>query len=218
MQPWPTAYTFWHRAGQKPLRLILLRATWRPAGPGEDTTPGMVLGEEGDLSRLGVMAGEGTVVGGDGVAAGRQAADDGGGVPARPTAAAGGSFGAGSVAVRMGAAAAGWYHSPTRSAGRFGFVEEGSAMWRVVVRVSYFHDLQSRLRNHVAGLFAAMGLQNTKTGTWESVAVPARPGLHSVGRGPSGACGSPTARPRGKHASGPEPFVGIHRPRVRRRT
>ena len=62
MQPWPTAYTFWHRLGQSPLRLILLRATWRPAGPGEEAAPGMVLGEEGDLSRLGVMAGEGTVV------------------------------------------------------------------------------------------------------------------------------------------------------------
>ena len=45
-------------------------------------------------------------------------------------------------------------------------------MWRVIVRVSYFHDLQSRLRNHVAGLFGAMGLRNTKTGTWESAAVP----------------------------------------------
>jgi methionyl-tRNA formyltransferase len=62
MQPWPTAYTFWHRLDQKPLRLILHRATWRPAGPGEETTPGMILGEEGDLSKLGVMAGEGTVV------------------------------------------------------------------------------------------------------------------------------------------------------------
>jgi methionyl-tRNA formyltransferase len=62
MQPWPTAYTFWHRLGQKPLRLILHRATWRPAGPGEDTTPGMILGEEGDLAKLGVMAGEATVV------------------------------------------------------------------------------------------------------------------------------------------------------------
>ena len=62
MQPWPTAYTFWHRLGQAPLRLILHRATWRPAGPGESTTPGMILGEEGDLSKLGVMAGEGTVV------------------------------------------------------------------------------------------------------------------------------------------------------------
>jgi hypothetical protein len=45
-------------------------------------------------------------------------------------------------------------------------------MWRVIVRVSYFHDHQSRLRNHVAGLFTAMGLHNTNTGTWESDAVP----------------------------------------------
>jgi hypothetical protein len=45
-------------------------------------------------------------------------------------------------------------------------------MWRVIVRISYYHDLQSRLRNHVAGLFAQMGLRNTNTGTWESPAVP----------------------------------------------
>jgi hypothetical protein len=45
-------------------------------------------------------------------------------------------------------------------------------MWRVIIRISYFHDQQSRLRNHMAGLFAAMGLQNTNTGTWESAAVP----------------------------------------------
>ena len=45
-------------------------------------------------------------------------------------------------------------------------------MWRVIVRVSYFSDHQSRLRNYVAGLFTALGLQNTNTGTWESVAVP----------------------------------------------
>jgi methionyl-tRNA formyltransferase len=62
MQPWPTAYTFWHRLGEKPLRLIVYRATWRPAGLGEDTAPGMIVGEGGDLARLGVMAGEGTVV------------------------------------------------------------------------------------------------------------------------------------------------------------
>jgi hypothetical protein len=46
------------------------------------------------------------------------------------------------------------------------------AMWRVIVRVSYFSDNQSRPRNHVAALFTAMGLQNTNTGTWESPAVP----------------------------------------------
>jgi hypothetical protein len=45
-------------------------------------------------------------------------------------------------------------------------------MWRVIIRVSYFSDSQSRLRNYVATLFAAMGLQNTNTGTWESPAVP----------------------------------------------
>ena len=45
-------------------------------------------------------------------------------------------------------------------------------MWRVIVRVSYFSDNQSRLRNHVAAHLVAMGLQNTNTGTWESAAVP----------------------------------------------
>jgi hypothetical protein len=44
--------------------------------------------------------------------------------------------------------------------------------WRVIVRISYFHDSQSRLRNaHIVPLFNALGLQNTMTGTWESVAV-----------------------------------------------
>ena|ERR1700722_118542 len=52
------------------------------------------------------------------------------------------------------------------------FRRDAAGMWRVIVRVSYFHDSQSRLRNHVAGLFVAMGLQNTHTGTWESSAVP----------------------------------------------
>jgi hypothetical protein len=45
-------------------------------------------------------------------------------------------------------------------------------MWRVIVRISYFHDTQSRLRNYLATMFATMGLQNTNTGTWESPAVP----------------------------------------------
>ena len=44
--------------------------------------------------------------------------------------------------------------------------------WRVIVRISYFHDRQSRLRNaHIVPLFHALGLQNTMTGTWESAAV-----------------------------------------------
>lgn len=44
-------------------------------------------------------------------------------------------------------------------------------MWRVIVRISFFHDTGSRLRNHLAPMFAAMGLQNTHTGTWESAAA-----------------------------------------------
>jgi hypothetical protein len=44
-------------------------------------------------------------------------------------------------------------------------------MWRVVFRVSFYRDTGSRLRNHLAPLFNAMGLHNTLTGTWESAAV-----------------------------------------------
>jgi hypothetical protein len=44
-------------------------------------------------------------------------------------------------------------------------------MWRVVIRISFYRDLGSRLRNHLAPLFNAMGLHNTLTGTWESPAV-----------------------------------------------
>jgi hypothetical protein len=45
-------------------------------------------------------------------------------------------------------------------------------MWRVIVRISYFHDTGSRLRNnHVVPFFNALGLQNTATGTFESPAV-----------------------------------------------
>jgi cytochrome c5 len=44
-------------------------------------------------------------------------------------------------------------------------------MWRVVIRIGYFNDVQSRLRNRIVQMFAAMGLQNTATGTFESAAV-----------------------------------------------
>jgi hypothetical protein len=44
-------------------------------------------------------------------------------------------------------------------------------MWRVIVRISYFHDTKSSLRNHVVQFFDALGLQNTATGTFESAAV-----------------------------------------------
>jgi hypothetical protein len=45
-------------------------------------------------------------------------------------------------------------------------------MWRVIVRISYFNDTGSRLRNnHVVPFFNALGLKNTATGTFESPAV-----------------------------------------------
>jgi methionyl-tRNA formyltransferase len=61
MQPWPTAYTFWHRAGRPPLRLIVPRAGWRPAAAGERLAPGEVL-SGGDTQWLSVGAGNGDVV------------------------------------------------------------------------------------------------------------------------------------------------------------
>jgi methionyl-tRNA formyltransferase len=61
MQPWPTAYTFWHRPGQPPLRLLLLRATAREAAAGEaGLAPGaLIVG--GAPTRLTVAAGAGVV-------------------------------------------------------------------------------------------------------------------------------------------------------------
>jgi methionyl-tRNA formyltransferase len=42
MQPWPTAYTYWHRSGKEPWRLILQKATWHD-GEGPAQKPGQVL-------------------------------------------------------------------------------------------------------------------------------------------------------------------------------
>jgi hypothetical protein len=44
-------------------------------------------------------------------------------------------------------------------------------MWRVIVRISYSHDIGSGLRSHVVQFFNALGLQNTATGTFEAAAV-----------------------------------------------
>jgi methionyl-tRNA formyltransferase len=54
MLPWPTPYTFWHRAGQQPLRLIVHKA--RPAAG--SAAPGTILPT---LDVLTVGAGEGVV-------------------------------------------------------------------------------------------------------------------------------------------------------------
>ena len=59
MHPWPTPYTFWHRVGQPTLRLIVHRASPRIASPDEQGAPGTVLPM---TDRLGVVAGEGTVL------------------------------------------------------------------------------------------------------------------------------------------------------------
>jgi methionyl-tRNA formyltransferase len=59
MQPWPTAYTYWHRPGQPPLRLIVCLARSRPRADNEPTVPGIILPRT-DL--LGVVAGADTVV------------------------------------------------------------------------------------------------------------------------------------------------------------
>jgi methionyl-tRNA formyltransferase len=59
MQPWPTAYTFWHREGQPPLRLMVNRAV--PAADSDSgLSPGSVL-TTAARGRLLVAAGGGVV-------------------------------------------------------------------------------------------------------------------------------------------------------------
>lgn len=63
MQPWPTAYTFFHHAGHEPLRIILCRATARPRTPTESALqPGEIITEVADFHTLRIAAGEGTIV------------------------------------------------------------------------------------------------------------------------------------------------------------
>lgn len=45
--------------------------------------------------------------------------------------------------------------------------------WRVIVRFSLNSDPTSALRNSVANLLQANGINRTATGTWESTALPA---------------------------------------------
>jgi methionyl-tRNA formyltransferase len=62
MQPWPTAYTWWYRAGQEPLRLIIYLAQSRPRTQAENAqTSGRII-VPGDPKVLSVAAGEGSVV------------------------------------------------------------------------------------------------------------------------------------------------------------
>jgi methionyl-tRNA formyltransferase len=60
MQPWPTAYTYWHHAGQPPLRVIVHRA--RPAAPAPaapEPMPGAVVAGDDHLI---VASGQGSAV------------------------------------------------------------------------------------------------------------------------------------------------------------
>jgi methionyl-tRNA formyltransferase len=57
MQPWPTAYTFWHRRDKPPLRLIIRRARARPETT--DAQPGTIIAVHPDTVR--VASGQGTV-------------------------------------------------------------------------------------------------------------------------------------------------------------
>ena len=62
LQPWPTAYTWWHRAGQPPLRLIVCRATARDMAASESGAPGELLQPHGDFTRLRVAVANRSVV------------------------------------------------------------------------------------------------------------------------------------------------------------
>jgi methionyl-tRNA formyltransferase len=57
MQPWPTAYTFWHRPGQPPVRMLLLRAAGRPRTEAERALESGQILVPGDPKRLSVAAG-----------------------------------------------------------------------------------------------------------------------------------------------------------------
>ena len=62
LQPWPTAYTFWLRAGQEPLRLILFRAQARPRAADESGQPGDLLVRAGELNSLEIVCGSDSIL------------------------------------------------------------------------------------------------------------------------------------------------------------
>jgi methionyl-tRNA formyltransferase len=62
MQPWPTAYTFWHTQAQPPLRVIVNRAVWRENPEAGFLPPGLALLGPEARSHLRLAAGEQTEV------------------------------------------------------------------------------------------------------------------------------------------------------------
>jgi methionyl-tRNA formyltransferase len=61
MQPWPTAYTYWHRPGQPPVRLIICRARPRSRTDAETALAAGTVIVPGDPRALGVATGDGVV-------------------------------------------------------------------------------------------------------------------------------------------------------------
>jgi methionyl-tRNA formyltransferase len=62
MQPWPTAFTFYHRPGHQPLRLIVHKAAWRETKEEGSRNPGELVLRPDDHSRLTVAAAAATLV------------------------------------------------------------------------------------------------------------------------------------------------------------
>jgi methionyl-tRNA formyltransferase len=62
MQPWPTAYTYWHREGQAPLRWIIYKAAWREGTASKEVVPGQVIVQPQETSQLCIAAGSGSQV------------------------------------------------------------------------------------------------------------------------------------------------------------
>jgi methionyl-tRNA formyltransferase len=59
MQPWPTPYSFLHRAAQRPLRIIITRARLSDAGTfNQPAVPGTIIFDTSDPLSLYVVAGE----------------------------------------------------------------------------------------------------------------------------------------------------------------
>jgi methionyl-tRNA formyltransferase len=62
MQPWPTAYTYWHRQGKQAHRLIIHRAVWRESLATCSLRPGQVVTQPNELAHLCVAAWSGSQV------------------------------------------------------------------------------------------------------------------------------------------------------------
>jgi methionyl-tRNA formyltransferase len=62
MQPWPTAYTYWHRPAHTPQRIIINRAAWHDRAASDARTPGQIFVQDEATPRLFVAAGSGSQV------------------------------------------------------------------------------------------------------------------------------------------------------------